>query len=221
MSVIADFTLSAEEFVLDHSVEEVPDIDLEVERMVAHSEEGLTPYFRVASPEETIESFEAALEEDRTVTDLVTLESFEDERFYRAHWRDGIEDLMGALRETEGSVLYAVFEEGAWELRMLFTDRDSLSSFYELVDEDLSLDLVRVFERTNTATYGEFELTDEQRDALVHAFEMDYFAVPKGATIEEVAASLGISPQAVSQRLRRGHANLIESALRVREKDAE
>jgi predicted DNA binding protein len=221
MSVIADFTLSAEEFVLDHSVEEVPDIDLEVERMVAHSEEGLTPYFRVVSPEETIESFEAALEEDRTVTDLVTLESFEDERFYRAHWRDGIEDLMGALRETEGSVLYAVFEEGAWELRMLFTDRDSLSSFYELVDEDLSLDLVRVFERSNTATYGEFELTDEQRDALVHAFEMDYFAVPKGATIEEVAASLGISPQAVSQRLRRGHANLIESALRVREKDAE
>jgi predicted DNA binding protein len=221
MSVIADFTLSAEEFVLDHSVEEVPDIDLEVERMVAHSEEGLTPYFRVVSSEETIESFEAALEEDRTVTDLVTLESFEDERFYRAHWRDGIEDLMGALRETEGSVLYAVFEEGAWELRMLFTDRDSLSSFYELVDEDLSLDLVRVFERSNTATYGEFELTDEQRDALVHAFEMDYFAVPKGATIEEVAASLGISPQAVSQRLRRGHANLIESALRVREKDAE
>jgi len=128
---------------------------------------------------------------------------------------------MGALRETEGSVLYAVFEEGAWELRMLFTDRDSLSSFYELVDEDLSLDLVRVFERSNTATYGEFELTDEQRDALVHAFEMDYFAVPKRATIEEVAASLGISPQAVSQRLRRGHANLIESALRVREKDAE
>ena len=96
---------------------------------------------------------------------------------------------------------------------MLFTDRDSLSSFYELVDEDLSLDLVRVFERSNTATYGEFELTDEQRDALVHAFEMDYFAVPKRATIEEVAASLGISPQAVSQRLRRGHANLIESAL--------
>jgi predicted DNA binding protein len=219
MSVIADFSISAEEFVLDHSVGTIPDIDLEVERMVAHSEEGLTPYFRVVAPGRTIDRFEEVLHEDDSVADLVTLEAFEHERFYRAHWRNGIDELIDALRETEGSVLYAVFEDGAWELRMLFADRESLSSFHELVGEELSLDLVRVFERSNTATYGEFGLTDAQRDALVSAFDQGYFAVPKETSIEEVATGLDVSPQAVSQRLRRGHANLIESTLRVREKD--
>lgn len=221
MSVIADFTLSAEEFVLEYSVGAIPDIDLEVERMVAHSEEGLTPYFRVVSSNGTIDRFERALGEDDSVSDFVTLETFEGERFYRAHWRNGIDELIEALRETEGSVLYAVFEDGSWELRMLFADRESLSSFYDLVREESSLDLVRVFERSNTATYGEFGLTDAQRDALVSAFEMGYFAVPKETSIEEVATSLGVSPQAISQRLRRGHANLIESTLRVRERDVE
>lgn len=219
MSVIADFSLDAGEFVLDHTVTTVPDVDLEVERMVAHADDGLTPYFRVVRSEETFDAFEAALREDETVTDIHTLETFEGERFYRAHWRNGIDTLMEALRETEGSVLYAVFEAGAWELRMLFANRESLSSFYDLLDEELSLDLVRVFERSNTATYGEFDLTGDQRDALVTAFERGYFAVPKETTIEDVAEVLEISPQAVSQRLRRGHANLIGSTLRTHEKD--
>ena len=219
MSVIADFSLAADEFVLSHTVGAVPDIDLEVERMVAHDEEGLTPYFRVIALEDGLDAFEEALDEDETVTDLTVLETFEDERFYRAHWREGIEDLMGALRQTEGSVLYAVFEEGMWELRMLFADRESLSSFYDLLAQGFSPDLVRVFERSNTATYGEFDLTDEQRDALVNAFEMGYFAVPREATTEELAEELGVSPQAVSQRLRRGYGNLVGSTLRTHTRD--
>lgn len=84
MSVIADFSLAAEEFVLGYTVVAVPDIDLEVERMVAYAEEGLTPYFRVIAPEEGLDAFEGTLDEDDTVIDLDILETFEEERFYRA-----------------------------------------------------------------------------------------------------------------------------------------
>ena len=50
MSVIADFSLAADEFVLSHTVGAVPDIDLEVERMVAH--------VRVIAPTEELDAFE-------------------------------------------------------------------------------------------------------------------------------------------------------------------
>lgn len=102
---------------------------------------------------------------------------------------------------------------------MLFADRESLSAFYDTVANALSLDLLRVFEGSNTATYGEFDLTDDQRDALVSAFEMGYSAVPKDASIQDLADDLEISPQAVSQCLRRGHANLVRSTLRTHETD--
>jgi len=45
------------------------------------------------------------------------------------------------------------------------------------------------------------------------ALDIGYFTVPKRAEIADVAAELGVSPQAVSRRLRRGYASLVASTL--------
>ena len=45
------------------------------------------------------------------------------------------------------------------------------------------------------------------------ALEAGYFEVPKQAGIEEIADELDITPQAMSQRLRRGHENLLKNTL--------
>lgn len=60
------------------------------------------------------------------------------------------------------------------------------------------------------ARYG---LSPKQREALVTAWEAGYYRVPRGATLGDVAATLGITEQSVSQRLRRGIHSLLGATL--------
>ena len=92
---------------------------------------------------------------------------------------------------------------------MLFGDRECVSTFHEYCSDSRNIDLLRVFDRANPATYGEFGLAEAQRNAL----EAGYFEVPMEAQLDDIAAALDISPQATSQRLRRGHTALLRNTL--------
>lgn len=212
MTVIGDFSFPGEHFVLNRTID-IPELDIEIERMVAHVDEGLTPYFRISSDD--MEEVDRKLREDPTVENVKQLESFDDERFYRAHWEKGSHGLMTVLQRTNGAITSATYHEGDWEVRLLFKDRDNLTDFFEQCRDELdfSISLIRVFDRSNPATYGEYGLTEEQRDALLIALEAGYFDVPKRSDVEEIAGELDVSPQAVSQRLRRGYRNLIMNTI--------
>jgi predicted DNA binding protein len=56
-------------------------------------------------------------------------------------------------------------------------------------------------------------LTDPQREALITAVENGYFDVPARATLESISEALGITSQAVSERLNRGTKTLVEATL--------
>jgi predicted DNA binding protein len=106
--------------------------------------------------------------------------------------------------------------------RVLFPDRDALSATYEFCrDRNLTFDLRQVYELSNASQRGHFGLTDEQHDALVAGLKSGYFDVPRRATMDDLAADLGVSRQAVSERLRRGHHRLIESALVIGRADTD
>ena len=218
MTVIGDFAFPGEHFVLRGTID-TPEIDIEIERLVAHIDEGLTPYFRISAVD--FDPVEQALAEDPTVTDLEQLEAVAKERFYRAHWHEGSHGLMTVLEKTEGAVLSATFHDGHWEVRVIFSDRGDLSDFFEQCRDELDfdIDLIRVFDRSNPATYGEYGLTQKQRDALLIALEAGYYTIPKQGQISDVAAELGVSPQAVSQRLRRACANLITNTIGTHDTD--
>jgi hypothetical protein len=215
MTVIADFVLPAEEFVLSRTVTALSGIDIEIERLVAHAhpEAGITPYFHVTGDEADFDAVESALADDPSVLEVRTLEAFASERFYQVRWTGEVEGFMPALRRADAAVQSATYHDDRWELRLLFENRERLSAFYEEYSECGDIGLKRVFERSNPVSYGEFGLTEEQRDALVVALDVGYFAVPKQAEIADVAAELGVSPQAVSQRLRRAYANLVANTL--------
>jgi predicted DNA binding protein len=220
MSVIGDFSFPHEHFVLREAVG-TPEIDVEIERLVAHADEGMTPYFRITAEE--FDPVERALEDDPTVDEVERLETAPNERFYRARWTEGSHGLETLLEETRGAVLSPAYAGESWEVRMLFGDREELSDSFERCRElfDGDVDLIRAFDRSNPATYGEYGLTAEQRDALLVALDQGYYEVPKRSDIEDVAEVLDISPQAVSQRLRRGCANLIGSTLGTRDAEEE
>ncbi|MGB9954814.1 helix-turn-helix domain-containing protein (plasmid) [Haloferax prahovense] len=58
-----------------------------------------------------------------------------------------------------------------------------------------------------------FGLTDRQHHTLVTAFRQGYYSVPRDSDIRELSNTLGVTHQATSQRLRRGHERLIRRAL--------
>jgi hypothetical protein len=56
-------------------------------------------------------------------------------------------------------------------------------------------------------------LSATQYDTIARAFRTDYYDVPRGTTLSELASTFGVSHQAVSERLRRGHSHLVERLL--------
>ncbi len=57
------------------------------------------------------------------------------------------------------------------------------------------------------------DLTMTQTRTLLDALERGYYQVPRQTTLVELADMYGVSDQAVSERLRRATAKLIESSL--------
>jgi predicted DNA binding protein len=62
---------------------------------------------------------------------------------------------------------------------------------------------------------GRYGLTDQQYDALTAACEAGYFAVPRETDLDELSDDLGISHQALSERIRRGTEALVTETLLV------
>ncbi|WP_049972887.1 helix-turn-helix domain-containing protein [Haladaptatus cibarius] len=212
MSVLTEFTVPAKEFILRETLEAVPDVRIEIERVVADSQH-VTPYFWVTG--EQLDAFECALEADKSVEAVIQLEDHSDKQFYRVVWQQRIGTISHAVSKAKATILEATSEGREWNLKLLFPDESSLTDFHDYCTEhSLSFQLTRLYESRHPDALGKYEVTTKQREALLVALESGYFSVPRDITLEDVAVELDISPNALSTRLRRGHANLITNTLR-------
>ena len=162
------------------------------------------------------EAFEAGLAADPTVTDPKQMTETDGRRLYRATATvEAIEnttmplwsDLDVVLLEAEGT------HEG-WTVRMRFPTRETLDRYRCAHQErDLPFRLRAIYRESAAGSVAESGLTDAQREALLAAYEAGYYDVPRTARQTDVAASLRISSQSLSERLRRGTAALVEATL--------
>jgi len=219
MSVLAELTIPSSEFVLAETLTSVPEIRIEIKRVVAGADE-VTPYFWASDGD--LDAFERALRDDETVREILTLEeqpgddstADRQERFYRVTWALDDETILAALEDAKATVLEAVSSDDAWEIKVLFPDREALSAFHEYcVSTDVSFRLERVYRAENPQEAGEYDVTAEQQEALRAAFDAGYFDVPRETTLTDLADSLDISQNALSARLRRGQRNLLDNTL--------
>lgn len=54
-------------------------------------------------------------------------------------------------------------------------------------------------------------LSDDQREAIEAARELGLYTVPRSVTMQDVGDDLGVSHQAISERLRRAHGRLVDA----------
>lgn len=84
MSTIVEFAVPSEEFLLGETLRRTPEMGIEIERVVAHGEERVTPYFWISAGD--YGAFESTVHDDPSVDDVELIEEHEEARLYRADW---------------------------------------------------------------------------------------------------------------------------------------
>ncbi|EMA52174.1 helix-turn-helix domain-containing protein [Halococcus thailandensis] len=219
MSTIGELSVAAETFALGETIERVPEATFDVERVVAHDADRVMPFVWASAPDR--EALEDAFAADASVDNVERLSDLDGEWLYRMEWVARVQFVVHALLEEQATVLNAESERGRWQLRLLFPDRDSLSRTYDFCREhdiDIDVDAIYAMENERHARFG---LTEEQAEALNAAFEHGYYEVPRDLSVADLADELDISHQALSERFRRAHGNLVESTLIVNDEETE
>ncbi|MFC7226211.1 helix-turn-helix domain-containing protein [Salinirubellus salinus] len=214
MTVIAEFSLPAEEFLLGDLLQTTPDVRIRLERVVPTGAE-VMPYVWVRLEDERLDAFERVVNEDPLVGQLARLDSVDDETLYAVEWESPPESLFEGVVRSEGAILRGGGAHGRWEFIVRFPDHDRLRAFHEYLDDHgitVSVDRVYTLSEDSETPDG-FDLTETQRETLRTAVRRGYFEVPRRVTATDLAEELGVTPQAVSERIRRATNSVLNSAL--------
>ena len=215
MATLIQAQIPPAEFALAETFQTCGDATVECEQLVEQPNTTVMPlvWVRKTRPD----AFEAALDQDSTVGTYTQLAGTDTEWLYEMHWTGHIE-LVCRFFTMEGAVILDVRGSAAgWDLRMLFPDREDVRATTDFCDtHNLTLTIHSIRHLGSESArpgHARFDLTADQHEALIHAYEQGYFAVPRDADLEAVADDLDISHQALSERLRRGHQALIGETL--------
>lgn len=163
---------------------------------------------------EHVTSVPEAFENDQTVADWKLVTSFTEQRIYHVRPQDTVLSLATASSDVNTPILNAASSSKGWELRLLFPSRDAFSRFREFcTTNDITFQLLRLSPPESIESASTSDVTVKQKEALTTAYQEGYFDLPRRITQEKLAEKLELSDTAVSQRLRRGIANLIENEL--------
>lgn len=211
MSVVAEFSIRADAFLLGELIAGFPGLSVEIERVVP-AERRVMPYIWAYGTD--LAAFEAAMAEHPNVSSVTVLDRFDDRALYKIAWEDPARELVSGIAETDATILEA-YSDDEWTFRIRFEDHTGLARFNEFCDANgIDYRLERVSALADApGGVAPHRLTDEQHEALRLAVEAGYFEVPRGTTLEALADELGVSVQALSERVRRGADKVLRAAV--------
>jgi predicted DNA binding protein len=203
--------LPAEEFALAGLFEHAPDARAELTPTIAQPDNHALLDLRTTNSGRS--TVETGLQGDPNIATADRYGTHDNGWMYGVTWANHARTLLQQIRDEDSTLLTARAHEGQWRFRLVTPDRATLSRLYEAVREhgySPECQKISSFEgqHPNAA-----ELTDDQRETLVAGLEAGYYNIPRDLTAKELADRLGVSHQALSERLRRAYRGLIESVL--------
>ncbi len=211
VSTIAEIALPTSEFALRETFSQVPGARFEVVGVVAHQAEYVMPQLRATATD--ISTVKKAFDDDGTVTDAKLLTKLNGRGLFSMRWGGDVAETLSVISMGDTTVLTARAANNRWSFRIQFVDRDTLSTVYESCqDTGIPIEVQNVHKRT-TLLDESHKLTEQQYETLRSAMDRGYYEIPRKATTKDLAEELGVSHQAVSERLRRGHRSLVETGL--------
>lgn len=210
--VIFEFGVSADGFALGQTLREVPDLIVEFEQLVP-TLPNLLPYLWISDGDQA--TFEEAAANDPTVENCQRIAALDGGILYEFEWADGQNSVLEWVQTKNQPVLEAYGHDSEWVIKLRVESRRLIDDFRTYCDDhDIDFRLIRAYDLVSPKM-GQYNISEKQIEALTRAYEMGHFNIPREATLSDVAAALGISPKATSERLRRGQTNLISNTLTI------
>ena len=210
MSVILEFSIPATEFQLGEVLSGSP-MQLELERIVPTGDL-IMPFVWATGDDHN--AFAEMVRSQPNVRALLALDRVGESGLYRIEWEEPPMGLIDGIAEADGVVLEARGHED-WTFRVRFPDHDDLSTFHNyVIERGIPVHIDRTYTLAEaTDTDRRFNLSGEQREALLLALRNGYFETPSEMNLDTLADELGISRQALSNRIRRANEKVLREVL--------
>jgi predicted DNA binding protein len=213
MSVIVEFRVSSGDFELGQILSVEGNSTVELERLVPLGE-ATVPLFWVHNSSR--ESFVENVQRHPSVDEAHVVDVFDDRTLFTLKWDAEQDRLIRALRANDGQVSSAVGTSSSWKMEVRFPSHEALSAFSTAAaEEGMGLEVIRVYNTSEPDVQPWYGLTEPQFEALTLAIQRGYYDIPRGCTTQEIADELGISGQAVTERLRRAIVALVSYTLPI------
>lgn len=203
---IAELVAAHPDLALAPTISETSKTRIELESQPVTDLESPVLFYSVENAD--FQRFESALAGDHTVTGWQVAIDFNGCRVYQIQLSSAVQFLTPAMTELGVNVLAAESAERGWRIRVHASDKGQLGAFWEYCrEEGIDFHLEKIYSSGSNSQQRESEgiraeLTDRQREVARTVTKMGYYR-QEGATAEEVAAELGISPSTLSTHLRR------------------
>jgi hypothetical protein len=210
-----------EDGALADTLDELPDVDVRVLPETSTDPEQVMYVMAFENADE--QTLEATLRRDHTVSDVRPMPEFEGCNLWGVAFEDETK-LLGPRVTRDGGFVVDARSEGSdrdprgWHERWLLPDREAAHNIWTYArEEGFEFDVLDLHRQSDVDVENPIRdsLTDQQRAALLTAYERGYFAEPREASLEAVADALGHSPSAAGGRIKRGMKSLIETTLAV------
>lgn len=211
MSVTVELKVDTEEVKFGEVLAGVPDVVFNMVRIVPAAE-NVFPYIWVRTDD--LDGFSEKVKGNPAVRRVKLIDRVDDEGLYKVEWGDVGAGLVEGVDESDALVIESHGDTDEWWFTLRLGGHKELAVLYDYcAEEGIDLDIQKVYTVRDAEFGGVFGLTDQQREAVMLAFDRGYFETPSEASLEELGGELGISQQAVSKRVRSGVRKLVEGAM--------
>ncbi|MFD1513182.1 helix-turn-helix domain-containing protein [Halomarina rubra] len=213
MSVVAELRIAAGQFELGRILPIPEGTELELERVVPVGERAVPLVWTYdADPER----FARSVRNHPAVDSFDELDRFDGETLYALRWDASSDHLFDAIHREDAHLLRATAVADTWTFELRFHTHESLSAFQRHCENaHVHYGVRRITTPDGPVDRRHYGLTEQQREALVLAVETGYYDIPRRRSTVDLAEQLGISDQAVTERLRRAIVALSTSTVVV------
>ncbi|WP_058991386.1 helix-turn-helix domain-containing protein [Haloarcula sp. CBA1127] len=210
MATMMRASVPTEQFALSGTFQAVPEVEFDAVRFATHGTDRVVPLLWATNAD--TDSVGTAITEDETVRSAQVITSQDQNTLLRMDWTDQVRFLTRVLVGEHGTVVSARGSTEGWTFRILFPERDAVSSTCDAFEE-YHIDIERITALKDAPSIEGSQLTDGQFSILKAAVDEGYYEIPRRTNLQELASDLGVSHQALSEQARRGHRALIESVI--------
>lgn len=206
MPTVVVGTLGVDGFPLEATLEREPAVAFECERVAPTGQSAAALAWAYAPDRVAVDDL---LEADPSVGSWTRVAALEDATLYRLELVRDLDVVRYVTREAKATILDGYGTSDGWRLCLAYPDDDGLEATRSFCEaRGLALD-VRDVRTVPEGPLDRHGLSTRQHEALTVAWRLGYFDVPRRVDLDAVADELGISHQAASERLRRGHEALV------------